>query len=149
MTVQQEILDRIPHRPPFLWVERIERVDDISIVTSTHIKPDLDLFRGHYPQQPIMPGVLLCEAIFQSGALLMSYLAQPQDAAASQLTMPVLARIEGAKFKRMVYPGDTITVTVSHRETIANVSFLKGVLRVRGKVAVQVEFSCALTPRPE
>jgi 3-hydroxyacyl-[acyl-carrier-protein] dehydratase len=149
MTVQQEILDRIPHRPPFLWVDRIERVDETSIVTSTVIKPDLELFQGHYPQQPIMPGVLLCEAVFQSGALLMSYMAQPDDTIARKGLVPVLARIEGAKFKRMVYPGDTISVTVTHRETIANVSFLKGVLRVGGKVAVQVDFSCAFAPRPE
>ena len=142
MEVQQEVLNRIPHRPPFLWVDEIVEVDSDTIITRKTIPPDLDVFLGHYPGNPLMPGVLLCEAVFQSGALLMSHRLQEQDT--SEL-VPVLTRIEGAKFKRMVGPGDTIDITVSHKETVANVSFMKGAVRVGGKVAVQVDFACALT----
>jgi len=144
MPVQQEVLDRIPHRPPFLWVDEIIEFDGESITTSKTIPADLELFRGHYPDQPIMPGVLLCEAIFQSGALLMSHLLESGRLKADG-GLPVLTRIEGARFKRMVSPGDTVRITVCLRETIGPVSWMKGTLRVDGKVAVQVEFGCALT----
>ena len=141
MTAQQEILNRIPHRPPFLWVDEIIAVDSDRITTRKTIPTDLDIFSGHYPGNPLMPGVLLCEAVFQSGALLMSH--RQEDSTGSD-RVPVLTRIEGARFKRMVGPGDTIEITVSHKETVTNVSFMKGTVKVGGKVAVQVDFACAL-----
>lgn len=145
MQVQQEILDRIPHRPPFLWIDSIiERTED-SISTRKSIPADLDIFRGHYPDHPIMPGVILCEAIFQSGALLMSYSLESEETN-NDGKVPVLARIEGAKFKRPVLPGDDIEIKVSIKEVLSSVSFMKGTLRVGGKIAVQVDFSCALAP---
>lgn len=148
MNVSQEILDRIPHRPPFLWVETIVERSEDTIVTSARIPEDLEVFSGHYPGNPIMPGVLLCEAIFQSGALLMSFMLESGNLKADG-NIPVLTRIEGAKFKRLVKPGDTVEITVKHKESISSVSFMKGSLRVNGKVAVQVDFSCALTTRQE
>lgn len=144
MAVQQEILDRIPHRPPFLWVDSIIEQTEDSINTRKLIPADLDVFKGHYPDHPIMPGVLLCEAIFQSGAILMSCLLESGHFD-TKGTIPVLTRIEGAKFKRPVGPGDSIDITVKLKETISSVTFMKGTLRVGGKVAVQVDFSCALT----
>jgi 3-hydroxyacyl-[acyl-carrier-protein] dehydratase len=145
MTVQQEILDRIPHRPPFLWVDSILEQNENFILTRKSIPEHLDVFQGHYPEHPIMPGVLLCEAIFQSGALLMSFLLE-KGQLESTGNIPVLTRIEGAKFKRTVGPGDTIDIKVILKETISSVSFLKGTLRVDNKVAVQVDFACAITP---
>jgi len=142
MTVQPEILSRIPHRPPFLWVDRIVERDGSSIVTEKIIPADLEIFTGHYPGQPIMPGVLLCEAIFQTGALLMSYLLE--DNSTKRDEIPVLTRIENAKFKRMVSPGDTVQIRVTIKETLGSVSFMKGTLRVDGKTAVQVKFGVAL-----
>lgn len=144
MNVDQEILNRIPHRPPFLWVDTITEVTDDKIVTQKTVPENLDVFQGHYPDNPILPGVLLCEAIFQSGALLMSFLLEKQNNSSGG-TIPVLTRIGGAKFKRPVGPGDTLAITVIHKETLSSVSFMKGTLKVNGKVAVQVEFSCALT----
>ena len=143
MKVQQEILDRIPHRPPFLWIDSIIEKTENSISTRKSIPTDLDIFKGHYPDHPIMPGVILCEAIFQSGALLMSY-ALESEGEQSDGKVPVLARIEGAKFKRPVLPGDEIDIKVSIKEVLSSVSFMKGTLRVKGKTAVQVDFSCAL-----
>lgn len=144
MTISREILDRIPHRPPFLWVDRIIERNGDTITTSKHIPDNLDVFSGHYPGHPIMPGVLLCEAIFQSGALLMSYLLESGNTGTTG-ARPVLTRIEGAKFKRPVGPGDTVEIQVKVKEIISSVSFMRGTLRVNGKVAVQVDFSCALT----
>lgn len=144
MAVQQEILDRIPHRPPFLWIDEIVEHSGTTIVTRKTFPADLELFQGHYPGKPIMPGVLLCEAIFQSGAVLMSYVLEEKSGSRNS-EVPVLTRIEGAKFKRIIMPGDTVTITVSIKETIAAASFMRGTLRIDGKVAVQIDFSCALT----
>lgn len=141
MEVDPEVLARIPHRPPFLWVDRIIDHDEASITTSKHFAADLDVFRGHYPHAPIVPGVILCEAIFQSGALLMSFL-HPSPGSA---TVPVLTRIGGARFKRLVVPGNEIEICVSLQEFIAGVCIMKGTAKVGGKTAVQVEFNCALT----
>lgn len=139
---KEEIHQRIPHRAPFLWVDRITGQTTDTIETEKDIPVDLDIFAGHYPNHPIMPGVILCEAIFQSGALLISDLMSTEDRQIGQV--PVLTRIIGAKFKREVKPGDTISVIVSLKERIGSAWFMKGRLTVAGKTAVQVEFACSM-----
>lgn len=140
-----EIAGLIPHRAPFLWVDKIISFADDTIITEKMIPEDLDVFAGHYPANPLMPGVLLCEAIFQSGALLMGKMAQSQESQESQpQTLPVLTRINNAKFKRNVLPGDTVRITVQLTESVSSVCFFKGNMKVRGKTAVQVDFACAM-----
>jgi len=143
MDTLAEITSLIPHRAPFLWVDTIISFVDDTIVTEKTIPTDLDLFAGHYPGNPIMPGVLLCEAIFQSGALLMGKMrvARSKDMAA----LPVLTRINSAKFKRSVHPGDTVRIQVKMSETISSVSFFKGKMTIGRKTAVQVDFACTMT----
>lgn len=137
-----EITELIPHRPPFLWVDRIISCSDYCIITEKRIAPDLDIFSGHYPNNPIMPGVLLCEAIFQSGALLMAKRNAPPSQGTAQ--MPVLSRIGGAKFKRPVYPGDVVQIKVNLTETLSTAFLFEGLLKVEGKTAVTVTFTCTL-----
>jgi len=132
----------IPHRPPFLWLDRVVALADDEIHARTRLDPDLDVFRGHYPDQPIMPGVLLCEAVFQAGALLIAEQAAPEELAGG---VPVLARIQGAKFKRPAGPGDTIDIRARILEKIGAAWFLKGSVKKAGKLVVQVEFSCTLS----
>jgi len=135
------ITDRIPHRPPFLWLDRVCELTANSIRAEKTIDPELDIFAGHYPDYPLMPGVLLCEAVFQAGALLIGELAAGDETLTG---VPVLARIQGAKFKREVRPGETISIEARLKEKVGPAWFFKGTVRVEGKVAVQVEFSCAL-----
>jgi 3-hydroxyacyl-[acyl-carrier-protein] dehydratase len=142
MQAADEIAGLIPHRPPFVWVDRIISCTDDSILTEKDISPDLDLFRGHYPGNPIMPGVLLCEALFQSGALLMARRNRSDPGKNHQF--PVLTRIGGAKFKRQVRPGDTVRMQVTLTEMVSTACFFKGTLRVDDKIAVQVDFVCAM-----
>lgn len=148
MDSRAEISQLIPHRPPFLWVDKIVSFAGDTIITEKTIPADLDIFAGHYPGNPIMPGVLLCEAIFQSGALLIGKMHKASAAAPQegQLTesVPVLTRIVNAKFKRNVLPGDTIRIEVRLTETLASASFFRGTLKIGGKTAVQVDFACAM-----
>ncbi len=143
MTIDPLITALIPHRPPFLWIDRIISYEAGTMVTEKTIPEDLDIFKGHYPEHPILPGVILCEALFQTGALLIARMLQ--DEQKTQHGIPVLARIGGARFKRPVGPGSIIQMQVNVREKIAGAWFLKGILRVKEKIAVQVDFSCAMT----
>ncbi len=145
----QAVLDAIPHRPPFLWVDRIISMENDSIETEKEIPVDLDLFKGHYPEYPIMPGVILCEALFQTGGLLISDILSrnrsTESGDDSKQGVPVLTRILGAKFKREVRPGDTIRMNVRLKETLGPAWFLKGKVLVRDKTAVKVDFACTIT----
>ena len=146
MDCSLDIYEVIPHRPPFIWVDSVISYDSKTIIAEKFISPDLDLFQGHYPDYPLMPGVLLCEAVFQTGALFMAKMQQNsgQTSEAEKKT-PVLTRIRGAKFKREVKPGETIRMQVTLDENIGNAWFFKGKVLVDGKTAVKVDFGCALT----
>lgn len=141
------ITDRIPHRPPFLWLDRVLEMSENSILAEKDIPEDLDLFQGHYPDYPLMPGVLLCEAVFQAGGLLIAELLRTEGGKSGEgapSAKPILTRILGAKFKREVRPGETIAVSAKLKEKVGPAWFLKGSVRVDGKVAVQIEFGCIL-----
>jgi len=137
------ILNLIPHRPPFLFVDEIVESSENRIVTRLRVDPEADFFRGHYPGQPVMPGVLLCECCFQAGALL---IAQRLGPIGAQQGVPVVTRIQDAKFKHMVRPGDLLTVEVTLDDTLDNAYFLTGRLSVEGKLALRVTFACTQTP---
>ena len=142
MSVDPEILTRLPHRPPFLWIDRIIEQSSETLVAEKHFPPDLDIFTGHYPGNPIVPGVILCEALFQTGALLMSYLTEDGKLTASVSATPVITRIGSAKFKRMVRPGETVQLKAQLTEIISGVALFKGIAKIDGKTSVQIEFNC-------
>ncbi len=135
----------IPHREPFLFIDAILDLSDEQVTAQRTIRGDEPQFAGHYPGNPIMPGVLLCEACFQSAAVL---LARRLDVSASgeSAATPVLARIGDARFKQMVKPGDVIEIVVTYKEAISRFHFLKGVIRKEGKVAATLEFGLAMIP---
>ena len=137
-----EIYERIPHRPPFLWVDRIISIEKDTIVAEKHFPPDLALYDGHYPHQPITPGVILCEAVFQAGALLISDLLTKEGK--EVVGVPVLTRIYGARFKRSVNPGETVRLVATLKEVIGKAWLLKGKVMVGDRVAVSVDFGCTM-----
>ena len=104
---------------------------------------DLDVFRGHYPHFPILPGVLQLEAAFQAGAIL---IAKTQQMAAGQV--PVVTRVNNTKFRNMVRPGDVLNIEVELTEMLSNAFFLTGKVTVDGKTTVRLEFACAATVTP-
>ncbi len=135
-----DILNAIPHRPPFLYVDSIASIRDGKIEAARQISFEEPFFQGHYPGNPIMPGVLVCEAIFQAGAILLSKTVIEEGAEG----VPVLVRINNAKFKKMVKPGDRLDLEAELTEKVSNVFLMKGKASVDGKTAVTVEFAVSL-----
>lgn len=136
-----DILKIIPHRPPFLFVDRMLELTDRKIVAEKYLSPDLDFFKGHYPGFPLMPGVLTLEAIFQAGAILIgSKLLGAEDTQG----VPALTRIRDAKFRKMVRPGDTLRLTAEMEERAGSAFQMKGSAETGGETAVNVTFTCAL-----
>jgi 3-hydroxyacyl-[acyl-carrier-protein] dehydratase len=140
---RQEIEDLIPHREPFLWIDEVIEIESNRIVARKRINDDLDVFRGHYPHFPILPGVLQLEAAFQAGAIL---IAKTQQMADGQV--PVVTRVNNTKFRNMVRPGDVLDIEVELTETLSNAFFLTGKVTVDGKTTVRLEFACAATQTP-
>jgi 3-hydroxyacyl-[acyl-carrier-protein] dehydratase len=134
-----EVLRAIPHRPPFLFVDQVVEITDKKIKATRKMDPEEAFFKGHYPGYPIMPGVLVCEAIFQTGAILLSRIMTDVGEG-----VPVLGRINNAKFKQMVKPGDTLELEAELVERMGTAYFLKGRASVRGKTAVTVEYAVTL-----
>ncbi len=151
---QESVLQIIPHRPPFLFVDEVVELEEQRIRTRVQAHPEADFFKGHYPGNPVMPGVLLCECCFQAGALLVGHRLRNLDsprhtggtATDDQGTrgIPVITRIKEAKFKHIVRPGDVLGVEVVLDEQVNDVFFMTGRLRVAGKLAVRVEFAAKL-----
>lgn len=145
---REEILSLLPHRDPFLFVDRIVERKEGSITCEWDIRADLDCLRGHYPGQPILPGVMISEFVFQSGALLV-YGSEPelQDDPGA----PVLTRIEDARFKRIVRPGATLRVNVKHEERLANARYLSAKVTTLDqagdkKTVARLRFVLAIAP---
>ena len=114
--VQDVVLNSIPHRSPFLFVDKVISLSDETIVAERILKKDEFFFEGHYPQLPLMPGVLMCEAIFQAAGVFMSQkLLNSSDVDGK---VPVLTRIESAKFKRMAFPGDTLQLEATFTQKV-------------------------------
>lgn len=133
----------IPHREPFLWIDEVVEVSDTRLLARKHLPRDLDLFRGHYPHFPVLPGVLQCEAAFQAAAVLIARFHPPGPG-----EVPVATRIQNAQFRRLVRPGETLTIEVEITERLAKAYFLKGKVSVESQTATRLEFACTLAPEP-
>ncbi len=137
-----EVLRAIPHRPPFLFVDEVIEMREDGAITQFTVREDLDFFQGHYPGNPIMPGVIICEAVFQSAAV---FLVQKYsgDYEGKQVT-PVLGKIMNARFREMVRPGDVLTIEVSIKEKMGMFFICKGVVKNGDKRSLNLEYTLAL-----
>jgi len=141
MTLQQ-IHDAIPHREPFLMVDEILEWSDARILCAKTFSGQEEFFRGHYPGCPLVPGVLLCEAAMQAGAILLSRrFAQHKD------RIPVVTRMTDVRFKQIVRPGHRLRIEVEFKERLADVYWLDAKVTVEDKVCVRFEFACTAAPR--
>lgn len=131
----------IPHREPFLLIDEIVECEAGRIVCRKRFSGAEYFFAGHYPGRPIVPGVLLCEAAMQAGAVLLSRQAETP----AEGGVPVATRMSDVRFKRPVRPGDTIDVEVEIVERLAQAWFLKAKVSRQGQVAARLEFACTWT----
>ena len=133
----------IPHRDPFLWLDGAKELHTDPgaerIVCETHVGADRDVFRGHYPDHPLLPGVLQLEMCFQASAVLIASLPESGDTGG----VPVVARTDGVKFKRMVRPGETCEIEVTIADRLPGAYYLTGKVRVDGKLACRCDFTTA------
>ena len=130
----------IPHRAPMLLVDEIVEQSEKQIVCRKTFLPSDFFVQGHFPNFPLVPGVILCECCLQSGAILLSQFT-PKDG-----IVPVATRMDGVKFKRMVRPGDTIQIEVTLNEVVSTAYFMTGKVSVDGKLAARLDFACSIAP---
>jgi 3-hydroxyacyl-[acyl-carrier-protein] dehydratase len=139
-----EIMEILPHRYPFLLIDRVIDVERKKrIVAIKNITANEPYFTGHFPGNPIMPGVLMVEAMAQAGGTLL--LTEVPD---RHHKLMVFTSIEKAKFRRPVTPGDQLRLEVEVIVWRTNAVKMKGHAYVDGKLACEAVISCALTNRP-
>lgn len=130
----------LPHRYPFLLVDRVlEVVPDKHILAYKNITQNEPFFTGHFPGKPIMPGVLIVEALAQAGGLL----TQLSHVGETSNRMFYMVKVENARFKKMVVPGDRLDLDVTIKRVIKNMAVYEGVARVDGVEVATAEVLCA------
>jgi 3-hydroxyacyl-[acyl-carrier-protein] dehydratase len=134
----------LPHRHPFLLVDRVtELVPRERVVAVKQVTVNEPFFQGHFPGAPVMPGVLIIEAMAQAGAILA--LREFEDAAEK---LPLFTKIREATFRQPVVPGDTLVLEVTALRTGSRVQRMRGEARVEGRgLVAEAEIMCVVTDR--
>jgi 3-hydroxyacyl-[acyl-carrier-protein] dehydratase len=134
MTTFPEPSSLLPHRAPFLFVDAItELTPGISASAIWKLSGNESFFEGHFPGRPTLPGVLMCEAIAQTGAL--AIVSDPKFAG----KLPLFGGLDGARFRRQVLPGDTLELSATISRMSARAGKGSGVARVNGEIACECE----------
>lgn len=140
----EKIKSAIPHREPFLLIDEVVEQDEQRIVCRKKFSGDEFWYAGHYPEYPITPGVILCEASMQAGAVLLSKFGDEKPGA-----VPVATRANNVQFRQMVLPGDSVKIEVELTERLADAFFMKAKVTSEGtgKLACRFDFACTLTEK--
>ena len=137
----ERIAAMLPHRYPFLLIDRVTAFEHgKSVRAIKNVTINEPFFQGHFPGHPVMPGVLIIEAMAQACGVLIK-LSVPHDA-----SVPVvfyLVKVDEARFNRIVVPGDQLILEVQHKRTMRNMSLFWCQAMVEGKVAAEAEMLCA------
>lgn len=136
----KEIMNLLPHRYPFLLIDRVLEIDTDKVVAIKNVTINEPFFQGHFPNEPIMPGVLIVEAMAQAGGILYINSLPPEKHGASVYFMA----IDKAKFRKMVIPGDQITFEVEITKRRAKAIKLVAVAKVDGAVAAEAELMATI-----
>jgi 3-hydroxyacyl-[acyl-carrier-protein] dehydratase len=139
----EEIKKYLPHRFPFLLVDRVLEIEEERIVTIKNVTVNENYFNGHFPESPIMPGVLQIEALAQSGCILV--LDKGVDDPSKVLV--VFSGIKNAKFRKTVVPGDQLRMEVELASQRRNFITMKGRATVDGELVCELEASAAIVPK--
>jgi 3-hydroxyacyl-[acyl-carrier-protein] dehydratase len=139
----QEIMDLLPHRYPFLLIDRVVEFEPkVRLVAIKNVTINEPFFQGHFPGAPIMPGVLVIEAMAQAGAVLM--MSEFED---RQSKLAVFTGIEKAKFRRQIIPGDQLRLEVTVLNFKTRVGRMEAKAFVDGKLACEATLTCQIVPK--
>lgn len=138
----QEVLKRLPHRYPFLLVDRvIDYVPGKSLVAIKNVTINEPFFPGHFPQRPVMPGVLILESLAQATGILA--IVSDENGRLGENSLYYFVGIDKARFKKPVVPGDQMTLDVKLNRTMRNMWMFSGEAKVDGKVVASADIMCA------
>jgi 3-hydroxyacyl-[acyl-carrier-protein] dehydratase len=138
----QQIWDILPHRYPMLLVDRIEELEEDRVVGIKNVTINEPFFVGHFPDIPVMPGVMIIEAMAQvAGILVLSSIPERKT------KLVLLAAVNEAKFRRPVVPGDQLRIEMKVLKRKATIAKMNGVATVNGLVVAEAEMMCKLADR--
>ena len=138
----QAIREILPHRYPMLLVDRIEELEADRIVGIKNVTVNEPFFNGHFPDYPVMPGVLIVEAMAQvAGVLVLSQIPDRKN------KLVLLAGVDGAKFRKPVRPGDQLRIEMKLSKRKATMAKMSGTASVDGVVVAEAEMLCVLADR--
>ena len=140
----QAIEKILPHRYPFLLIDRILELEDMRVVALKNVSMNEPFFQGHFPGFPVMPGVLIVEAMAQAAAVLV--LNRVED---RENKIVFFASISEAKFRRPVVPGDQLRIEVTFLKLKPSVAKVQGKATVDGQVVAEAEIVATLSDRPK
>ncbi len=134
-----DIKSILPHREPFLFIDTVKNINTTSITACRKVNGNDFYFKGHYPHNPVTPGVILLETIFQAGALLIAHSCKGDIKGT-----PVVTRVNNVKFKKIVKPDDDLIIEVQLEEKIAAAYCFNGKIRLNNKIVVSCEYMATL-----
>lgn len=139
MLTSNQIMGIIPHRPPFLLIDRVDELEPgVAAKAVKNVTVGEPFFQGHFPAEHVMPGVLIIEALAQTGAVAILSLPENQGKTA------YFGGIRKARFKRKVLPGDTLVLETRIVKSKGSIGFGEAVATVNGEVAVEAELTFAI-----
>jgi 3-hydroxyacyl-[acyl-carrier-protein] dehydratase len=138
---RERIMEMIPHRDPFLMVDKlVDVVVNERAVGIKHVSGDEYYFKGHFPTRPVMPGVLIIEAMAQTAAVLVVHTLGPE----AEGKLVYFMSVDKAKFRRPVVPGEVLQVHVTKQQNHRNVWRFEGEAKVEGKLAAEAVFAAMI-----